>query len=526
MKQFIKKLSIVFFATILVACTDLTPEMYTEVPKDQYYLTTEQFATLLANAYNQLVGEYGYVYREGYWSMQEYTTDEVAVPTRGIDWFDNGVPLAMQQHTWNWDTRDINNGWSFAYGGVTKCNDVLATIKMIKGDNESKYDNVTKSGIAETKVLRAFYHLLAMDLYGNVPIVLSFDAKLEQSTRQKVYDYIEKEILDNLNYLQHKISYGRVTKSVAEMMLAKLYLNAEVYTGTPQWRKCLDMCDSILNNGYGYQLEPNYFNVFKIANENCKEIIFPVVFDAVKAQGNMFHLMTNHYVAQEAYNFSVQCWNGPCTHQAFYDSYDDADVRKQQWFVGPYLKSSGDTLKYDIDATHKGVPAIIRSYISATNDPTKMNTFDGARFHKFEIEKGIGHHANNDFPIYRLADVYLMKAECLMRLNGGTATQDAVDAVNEIRHRTGLGGYTTATLTLNELLAERGRELAWEGHRRDDLLRFGKYFDDWGIYDWGIYKRNNIAGINRDIGGYSKLFPIPKWVMDAAPGVYTQNPGY
>jgi hypothetical protein len=171
-------------------------------------------------------------------------------------------------------------------------------------------------------------------------------------------------------------------------------------------------------------------------------------------------------------------------------------------------------------------PAIIRSYISATVDATKKNTFDGARFHKFELEQGIGHHANSDFPIYRLADVYLMKAECLMRLNGGTATQPAVDAINEIRRRTGIGDYTTATLTLDELLAERSRELAWEGHRRPDLIRFDKFYDDWGIYDWGIYKRHQAAGTNRDINKVSKLFPIPKWVMDAAPGVYTQNQGY
>ena len=513
-------------AVFFNSCMNLEPEVFSDVLKDDYYKTPEQFSTMLANAYSQLAGEYGYVYREGYWSMQQYTTDEVAVPTRGTDWDDNGVPLAMQQHTWEYNTRDINNGWSFVYGGVTKCNDVLDQIRIIKGENESEYDNVTKAGIAETKALRAFYHLLAMDLYGNVPIVESSDADLKQSTRQEVYHFIEKEILDNLDYLQPIYSYGRVTRGVGEMILAKLYLNAEVYTGTPQWQKCLDMCNAILDGGYGYQLDANYFNVFKANNENNREIIFPVVFDAVKAPGNMFHLMTNHYVTQEVYGFSTLPWNGPCAHQALYDSYDDHDARKAQWFVGPIKNTNGETLTYTISNDLKNQPAIIRSYISATVDPTKKNTFDGARFHKFELEYGIGHHANSDFPIYRLADVYLMKAECLMRLNGGNATQAAVDAINKIRTRTGIGGYTTATLTLNELLAERSRELAWEGHRRPDLLRFDKYYDDWGIYDWGIYKRHEIRGINRDVNKVSKLFPIPKWVMDAAPGVYTQNQGY
>ncbi|GHV37814.1 hypothetical protein FACS1894178_9470 [Bacteroidia bacterium] len=113
-----------------------------------------------------------------------------------------------------------------------------------------------------------------------------------------------------------------------------------------------------------------------------------------------------------------------------------------------------------------------------------------------------------------------------MRINGGTANGDAVDAANEVHSRAGLTPYDASTLTLSELLAERGRELAWEGHRREDLLRFGKYFSDWGMYDWGCYKRVNAIGINHDTDQSAKLFPIPKWVMDAAPGVYTQNSGY
>jgi hypothetical protein len=496
-------------------CTNLEPEVYTDVLKDDYYKTPEQFATLLANAYSQLAGEYGYCFREGYWSMQEYTSDEVAVPTRGTDWADNGVPLAMNQHKWETDTRDISNGWSFAYGGVTKCNDVLDNIKIIKGDDESAYDAATKSGIAETKVLRAFYHLLAMDLYGNVPIVNGSNAVLKQSTRKEAFDFIEQEIRENLPYLQATKSYGRVTKSVGQTLLAKLYLNAKVYANEERWTDALAMCDSVINGGY--VLSADYFTTFKKDNTSCPEIIFPIVFDAVKAQGNMFHLMTLHYVHQEVYGFTTQTWNGPCTHEDFYDRYNDADARKKQWFIGPVIKG-GETLTYKVGSETK--PAIIVKTISTTADPTAANTFDGARFVKFEIEEGIEHHANSDFPVYRLADIYLMKAEAIMRQNGGTATQDAVDAANAIRTRTGLPSYTTATLTLDELLNERGRELAWEGHRRQDLIRFGKYGGEWGkLKDGGWYKP-------ADDGAHRALFPIPKWVSDAAPGVYTQNVGY
>ena len=112
-----KKIYTIILAVIGLAfnaCTDLSPEVYSDVRKEDYFQTPSQFSTLIANAYSQLAGEYGYVYREGYWSLQEYTADEVIVPTRATDWYDAGVPMAMHQHTWGSNTRDVNNGWSFA----------------------------------------------------------------------------------------------------------------------------------------------------------------------------------------------------------------------------------------------------------------------------------------------------------------------------------------------------------------------------------------------------------------------------
>lgn len=375
------------------------------------------------------------------------------------------------------------------------------------GTDETTYNAATKSGIAETKVLRAFYHLLAMDLYGNIHIDDN-QRKIKQHTRKEVFDWIEKEVLDNIDNLESTVRYGSVTKPVAHTILAKLYLNAEVYTGTPQWKKAANHCDSVLMGGYGYELSTDYFATFKKDNTGNREIIFPIVFDAVYAKGNMFHLMTLHYTQADVYEFKTTTWNGPCTLESFYNKYDDTDKRKAQWFVGPIMKD-GKILKYS-NATLNNVDAIIVPKVTTIQDPTAANSFEGARFVKFEVEPGIEHHANSDFPIYRLADIYLMKAEALMRTNGGKATQDAVDAVNMIRPRTGMPNYTTATLTMNELLAERGRELAWEGHRRQDLIRFGKFTS-------GGWEFMTPHSSNRNI------FPIPTWVMDDNPGVYKQN---
>lgn len=489
------------------ACTDLTPEIYTDVQKEDYFQTPAQFSTLIANAYAQLAGEHGYVYREGYWSLQEYTSDAVVVPTRGTDWYDGGVPIKMHTHTWEEDTRDVNNGWSFAFGGVTKCNNVLNNIISIMGSDESTYNDAAKSGIAETKVLRAFYHLLAMDLYGNIHIDDN-ERELKQYSRTEVFNWIEQEILGNIDKLDNRVRYGSMTKPVAHTILAKLYLNAQVYTGTARWADAVAQCDSVINGGYGYALNDDYFTTFKKNNVGNKEIIFPIVFDAIYAKGNMFHLMTLHYTHQEAYGFTTETWNGPCTLKSFYDSYNTLDKRKTQWFVGPVMKD-GIVLTYS-NSTLKNVPAIIVPEVTTIQDPTAANTFEGARFVKFEIEPGIEHHANSDFPIYRYADILLMKAEALMRLNNGIANQEALNAANEVRKRTGLADYTSSTLTFDELLAERGRELAWEGHRRQDLIRFGKFTT-------GMWEFMGSRTSNRSI------FPIPRWVQDDNPGVYTQN---
>lgn len=527
-----KKIYTVILAVLglgAVACTDLKPEVYTDVPKENYFTTPAQFSTLIANAYSQLAGEYGYIYREGYWSLQEYTTDEVIVPTRGTDWFDAGVPIAMHTHTWLSNTRDINNGWSFAYGGVTKCNTVIDNIHMIAGEDESAYSDAAKAGIAEARILRAFYHLLAMDVYGNVHID-DGERPIKQYTRKEVYDWIEAQLLENAEKVDNTVRYSSMTRPVAYMILAKLYMNAEVYTGTPQWDKAITYLNKIIDvsdggeGSYGYGLNADYFDNFKISNTGNKEIIFPIVFDAVYAKGNMMHCITQHYAMQDVFGFTTPMWNGPCTTESFYKKYAEGDKRRNQWFVGPVYDTQTDwnTIIYNrqnwtgnvVQWTHaeSTFDVIIDPHVSGLQDPTGGNSCEGARFFKFEFANGIAHHADSDFPIYRYADALLMKAEALMRKNNGNATAEALALVNKVHERAGLPAYTSAQLTMNELLDERGRELAWEGHRRDDLIRFGKYNEAWD------YKEVSAP--------HRKLFPIPDWVRDGAPGVYTQNEGY
>ncbi len=554
-------------AFIIQSCTDLDPELYSTILPEELDNNPQMFGNKITDAYLGMIGEYGYVYREGYWNIQEGTTDEAVAPTRGVHWFDNGVHIAMHQHTWAYNTRDIENGWSFAYNGVSKCNEFLKFVKEKKG--EPPYDTETASLVSETKVLRAFYHYLAMEVYGNIPIDSGelVTENVVQLHRKDVYEWIVDEVSGNLENLQNEHNYGRFTQPAAQAFLAKLYLNAEVYkrnkvsdpagAGNPDdYQSCIDACDAVLDGGYGYQLESDYSSIFAVNNETSKEIIFPIVFDAVWAPGNMFHLMTYHYVQAKLNDYKTDTWNGFCTLPEFYDSYnDDPQAITKADYIELASLVSGDQTAY---AAKKAQINAIRANCQDNRrdktwlvgelrkEPYKLGgieyecvidvdldsikaaegyqTFKGARFKKFEVERGIGHHANNDFPLFRLADIYLMKAEAIMRKNDGNATQEAVDLVNLVRNRAGAIPYTTATLTMDELLAERGRELAWEGHRRTDLIRFDQYTKGWR------FKGGDTDMISLYPAGessrYRMIMPIPKWVMDANPNVYTQNDGY
>lgn len=583
----IKKLLILGLASVgflaTQSCTDLEPELFSTITPEELNSNPKMFENKITDAYLGMIGERGYVFREGYWNMQTGTTDEAIAPTRGSHWYDNGVHIAMHQHTWRYNTRDIQNGWSFAYNGVSKCNEFMKFIKTNKG--EPPYDPSTQSLVSEAKVLRAFYHYLAMEIYGNVPIdsgVLTTETVVQRN-RADVYEWIVDEITTHLPNLQNTHNYGRFTQPAAYALLARIYLNAEVYKrakvsdpkgngDNADYQLCIDACDAIIGGGYGYQLESDYSANFAINNQNSKEIIFPIVFDAVWAPGNMFHLMTQHYVQQNINEYKTPTWNGFCTLPEFYDSYLDKDapvkITQADYIelanLAAALKSGllADTTAYlakkadmatkrsyckdqrrdktwqagliqntPYELGGKKYPAIFDVDIDSIRAAEGYQTFKGARFKKFEVEKGIGHHANNDFPLFRYADILLMKAEAIMRINanGGTPTSpsgvDPVALVNQVRARAGAELYTAGTLTFDELLAERGRELAWEGTRRTDLIRFDQFTKAWR-FKGGTEPDLKTLFPTGETGRFRMLMPIPDWVMNDNPGVYTQNEGY
>ena len=583
----------------LQSCSDfLEPEIYSEYDRNDFEASESAFDAKLGDVYVNLQREYGYVYREGHWSLQENTTDECIVPTRYLgDWLDGNAFWILHNHRYTSKAREISangqsgaNAWGFAYRGISQCNSMMKWMRSIDLDKKRPAD------MAELYILRAWYHYLLMDNFGNIPFTSSlaengYEAK--QNTRAEVFDSIMTDLTKYVPQASEQKIYSRVNKYVGWMVLSKMYLNAEAWGVVGQakyapnkqecYEKAAAYADSVITKG-GYTLESNYFDNFKVDNQGSKENIWCVFYDASFSKGMQFHMMSLHYASQNSYGLKNQPWNGYCTTHKVIGLYGEGDTRINSWERGQQYDKSGAKIEVEVSvdsATYVLMPPYVRkpadwpesievfrtkerldkdgklvggkldstlkfkfpAYFTDTvttltnNGKFKVyNIFEGARFVKFQIQEGVGDHMSNDFPIFRLADAYLMKAEALMRANGGVANAEALDAANQVRSRAGATPYTS--LTLDELCNERVRELCWEGHRRQDLIRFGRYTgensvekDDDPANLWIL--KYAAGGTGYDIDPESqvkfptpphmKVFPLPDFYVENG---NKQNDGY
>lgn len=582
MKKIIFLLASVCMLFAFNAC-DLNPQIYSEYDREGFEQSEDAFAPKLGDVYVNLQREYGYAYREGFWSLQENTTDECVVPTRFAgDWLDGNAFWILHNHRFNSKTREIsgggqsgNNAWAFAYRGISKCNSMMKWMRSVGLDETRPAD------MAELYILRAWYHYLMLDNFGNVQFVsqLAEDGyQAKQGQRHQIFDSIMVDLHQYVPQASESKVYSRVNKHVGWMVLAKMYLNAEAWgvvgksTYAPDVESCYKKaslyCDSIIDSK-AYTLTPNYFDNFKVENQGSTENIWCVFYDASFSKGMQFHMMTLHYASQNSYGLKNQPWNGYCTTHKVLGLYGEGDTRINSWERGQQYDKSGSplTVKVAVDSvTYVLMPEYVRkpnnwpatygefakledknfefpavftdTITTLTNTPDFKiyNIFEGARFVKFQIQEGVGDHMSNDFPIYRLADVYLMKAEAEMRANGGKANAVAVTAANKVRQRAGATAYNESTLTLDELCNERCRELMWEGHRRQDLIRFDRYTGDKSVEDnndpanlW-VLKYTDDKATDHLPGqtpfitpDYMKIFPLPDYVVSNG---FVQNPGY
>lgn len=477
------------------SCTDLDEELYSSIPQDKYGMTTEELNSLIGPAYGSLVN---YVNNE-FWMVQ-CSTDEYMIPARGLDWYSGGIHLRF--HTHEWSAQETPNCWRFEE--VTTVNKIINMLDNSTVEIENK-DRV----YAELRGLRAFWYFYMLDNIGNVPIVTSFDVTElpTNNSRQEVYNFVESELLAIMDVLTEEKStntYTKFTKWVGYTLLAKLYLNAEVYTGTPQWEKCMTYCQKVIDSGL-YTLEPNIFNNFKVKNEGSTENIFCIPYDADYFRGYFIpYQMSWHYSSYRTFDQQYSSWNGPCAVSSFVESFDIDDARYGSFLIGPQYAADGEPLY-----TRDGITPL--NYTVEMKDFSNATESEGARLFKWEVEKGGRTHMNNDFALFRYADILLMKAECLLRMGDEPAARTIV---NEVRARNFNPEKPYEKLTLDILLQERGYEFVFEGWRRNDQIRFDQFKGTWAF-------KPNEDPADR----HTYLFPIPLTVMDKNPNL-KQNTGY
>jgi len=486
------------------ACTDLDEKLYDKVPMDDYGKTSSEIQTIVGGAYATLRGfsdsETGgtncYPTCEYVFFLNECASDEACIPTRGTDWYDGGRYQQVQFHTWDPNNIMILSAWKYSFQGIANVNSIIYQVDKSALTEEEK--DVVK---AELRGIRAYYYLQLVDQFGDAPIVTDFEQTglPAKSSRLEVFNFVEKELKEIMDYLPTGIVYARLTQNVANAMLARLYLNAEVYTGTPRWQDCLNACDKVA----GYVLEPDYFESFKTANEKSREIVFAIPYDHKEGTvGNYLHSMTFHYNQKFAFSPTGNyqwCGNGISAQPGLYSSFDETDVRRKSLLIGEQINlATGSTVMMD-----NGNPLI---YTEEIENYTNALQNEGARLYKYEVLADEQWERDHDLVTIRYAEILMMKAEANFRL-GFTAT--ALPYVNELRTRAGLSNLET--LTLETLDEEWKHEFVFEGLRRTVNIRFGTFFEPW--WEKGATPQ------------YRGVFPIPQTVLDLNPGLQ-QNPNY
>ncbi|MDR0828832.1 MAG: RagB/SusD family nutrient uptake outer membrane protein [Prevotellaceae bacterium] len=439
-----------------------------------------------------------------YWNLQELTTDEALCA-----WADDGIS-ELNFSTYTSSNRFVQFAYNRTFMTIAYANEYLRNTTdemLVKRNVDADLLAKIPQYRAEVIALRALNYYFLMDLYANIPLIdenLKMGDVPEQKDRNFFFTWLENQLKSVENILPEKsdLNYGRVNNYVIYTILSKLYLNAEVYIGQNKYDEALVYLRKIIESpDYNLsELDKPYKNNFGAENNLSNEIIFPIIFDGMNSTcyGGITYLATAAYDNDMAPNFGLsEGWSGIRALENLVDKFETADTRALFWTE----KRTKET--YSWSDFNSGYSVV--KYTNLKNDGTK------------------GSHElfpDTDFPMFRLADVYLMYAEAVLRGGSGGDLATAVTLVNKVRNRAEVSPINNSNLTLDFLLDERCRELYWEGHRRTDLIRFGKFTKD---YKWNW--KNGVYVGTTNINDDYKIFPLPVQELSANKGL-TQNKGY
>jgi hypothetical protein len=513
-------------ATILflgaAGCTNLLVEPKSTVTEANIFNDPSSYRAFVAKLYAGLTvsGQQGPAGRpdiqgidEGFssylrllWEHAELPSDEAV-----IGWGDVGLP-EMNTQTWAVTNSFVAGMYSRIFFQIGMANEFLRQTTDAKLSARGHTSTALKAEVAqyraEARFLRALSYWHGIDLFGNIPLVTDADqlgsTPPQQATRADIYAFIVSE----LTAIQGELpaagaaNYGRATGPAASMLLAKLYLNAGVYTGTANYAGALAAAQAVIAGPYS--LDPNYLHMFQADNNTSPEIIFAITQDGLKTQtwGGVTFLV--HAACGGSMNNSLYgidgCWWGLRLKPQAFNRYGPGDNRTS------YFYTSGQSVAVNsIGNFNDGIAAPKFQNVTSSGAPGSHPTFP-----------------DTDFPVFRLADAYLIYAEAALRGGGGSTTQ-ALSYVNALRQRAygnTSGNITSGQLTLDFVLDERGRELLWEGHRRTDLVRYGRFTGSSYIWSW---KGGTQAGTSTQ--AYLDLYPLPFNELSANPNL-KQNTGY
>jgi hypothetical protein len=490
---------------------------------------------LIVNAENPALGQLRNMWwRQDFWGFQEATSDECFFPTRGTDWYDGGVWQDDYFLAWKPSHRDVVSSWNTLSTAVATCNSSLFAL----GDEKASDGPKVVKYRSQNLFLRSFYEYAYFDLFRIVPFRTTSETDFSKAAKffkgSDAFYHIVSTVKAQLPKIvtREKALYGEPNRDAALMLLAKMYLNEEVYIGVAGYDSCLIYLNELLATNH-YSLANNYFNMFTFNNDvNYKkpddEAIFVAVYNDDQDYG-----MDSHFIwVQQTFHYNqtiggayIANWNGCVAPEGYLlqnwiaGTDTAADLRWKDKSIYPTMAVNlGFNYGQQYDTKGKIIKDRNGNLLNFTFSCSFLTAkeYEGVRVLKYCPKQYPPNliRVANDFIIWRYADVLLMKAECLARAQSDVS--GAVTLVNTIRTKRKAPVISAATVSdaLNKIYIERGLELYWEGHRRQDMIRFGTYLLPKSEKPDGSPDR-------------AKILPIPQPAIDGTPGgVLKQNPGY